>query len=143
MSDALRVINSVTEMEELGSRIGAKLKAGDVILLRGELGAGKTALTRGIGSALGITDVSSPTFVISRIYPGRIPLVHVDAYRLMGSELAAFDDLDLDSRIPRSITVVEWGDGFVERIVDQFITVDIKLGDSEEQRIVSIEGIDS
>ena len=142
MSDALRVINSVTEMEELGSRIGAKLKAGDVILLRGELGAGKTALTRGIGSALGITDVSSPTFVISRIYPGRIPLVHVDAYRLMGSELAAFDDLDLDSRIPRSITVVEWGDGFVERIVDQFITVDIKLGESEEQRIVSIEGID-
>jgi len=143
MSDALRVINSVEAMEDLGARIGAKLKAGDVILLRGELGAGKTALTRGIGSALGITDVSSPTFVISRIYPGRIPLVHVDAYRLMGSELAAFDDLDLDSRIPRSITVVEWGDGFVERIVDQFITVDIKLGDSEEQRIVSIEGIDS
>ena len=142
MSDALRVINSVEAMEDLGARIGAKLKAGDVILLRGELGAGKTALTRGIGSALGITDVSSPTFVISRIYPGRIPLVHVDAYRLMGSELAAFDDLDLDSRIPRSITVVEWGDGFVERIVDQFITVDIKLGDSEEQRIVSIEGID-
>jgi len=142
MSDALRVINSVEAMEDLGARIGAKLKAGDVILLRGELGAGKTALTRGIGSALGITDVSSPTFVISRIYPGRIPLVHVDAYRLMGSELAAFDDLDLDSRIPRSITVVEWGDGFVERIVDQFITVDIKLGESEEQRIVSIEGID-
>ena len=142
MSDALRMINSVTEMEELGSRIGAKLKAGDVVLLRGELGAGKTALTRGIGSALGITEVSSPTFVISRIYPGTIPLVHVDAYRLMGSELAAFDDLDLDSRIPRSITVVEWGDGFVERIVDQFITVDIKLGDSGEQRIVSIEGID-
>ena len=142
MSDALRVINSVEAMEDLGARIGAKLKAGDVILLRGELGAGKTALTRGIGSALGITDVSSPTFVISRIYPGRIPLVHVDAYRLMGSELAAFDDLDLDSRIPRSITVVEWGDGFVERIVDQFITIDIRIGESEEQRIVSIEGID-
>jgi len=136
------IIDSVEAMEDLGARIGAKLKAGDVVLLRGELGAGKTALTRGIGKALGISDVSSPTFVISRIYPGAIPLVHVDAYRLIGSEFAAFDDLDLDSRIPRSITVIEWGDGFVERIVDDFITIDIQFGNSSEERIVTIEGLD-
>jgi tRNA threonylcarbamoyladenosine biosynthesis protein TsaE len=136
-------INSPEEMFELGKKIGSKLVAGDVILMRGELGAGKTALTRGIGSALGIEDVSSPTFVISKIYQGgRLPLIHVDAYRLMGRELAGFDDLDLESRIPISITVVEWGDGFVQRVVDKFITVAISFGKSESERIVDIEGID-
>jgi len=136
-------INSPEEMFELGKKIGSKLVAGDVILLRGELGAGKTALTRGIGSALGIDDVSSPTFVISKIYQGgRLPLIHVDAYRLMGSELAGFDDLDLESRIPASITVVEWGDGFVQRVVDKFITVAISFGNSDSERIVDVEGIE-
>jgi tRNA threonylcarbamoyladenosine biosynthesis protein TsaE len=136
-------INSPGEMFELGKKIGSKLVAGDVILLRGELGAGKTALTRGIGSALGIDDVSSPTFVISKIYQGgRLPFIHVDAYRLMGSELAGFDDLDLESRIPTSITVVEWGDGFVQRVVDKFITVAISFGNSDSQRIVDVEGIE-
>jgi len=136
-------INSPDEMFELGKKIGSKLVAGDVILLRGELGAGKTALTRGIGSALGIDGVSSPTFVISKIYQGgRLPLIHVDAYRLMGSELAGFDDLDLESRIPTSITVVEWGDGFVQRVVDKFITVAISFGNSDSERIVDVEGIE-
>jgi tRNA threonylcarbamoyladenosine biosynthesis protein TsaE len=136
-------INSPEEMFELGKKIGSKLVAGDVILLRGELGAGKTTLTRGIGSALGIKDVSSPTFLISKIYQGGpLPLIHVDAYRLMGGELAGFDDLDLESRIPTSITVVEWGDGFVQRVVDKFITVAISFGLSDSERIVEIEGID-
>jgi tRNA threonylcarbamoyladenosine biosynthesis protein TsaE len=136
-------INSPEEMFELGKKIGSKLVAGDVILLRGELGAGKTALTRGIGSSLGIDDVSSPTFVISKIYQGRrLPLIHVDAYRLMGSELAGFDDLDLELRIPSSITVVEWGDGFVQRVVDKFITVAISFGNSDSERIVDVEGIE-
>jgi len=136
-------INSPEEMFELGKKIGSKLVAGDVILLRGELGAGKTALTRGIGSALGIKDVSSPTFLISKIYQGGpLPLIHVDAYRLMGGELAGFDDLDLESRIPTSITVVEWGDGFVQRVVDKFITVAISFGQSDSERIVEIGGID-
>ena len=136
-------INSPEEMFELGKRIGSKLQVGDVILLRGELGAGKTALTRGIGKSLGIDDVSSPTFVISKIYQcGRVPLIHVDAYRLIGSELAGFDDLDLESRIPTSITVVEWGDGFVQRIADKFITVAISFGKSESVRIVEIVGLE-
>ena len=136
-------INSPEEMFELGKRIGSKLQAGDVILLRGELGAGKTALTRGIGTSLGIDDVSSPTFVISKIYQGgHVPLIHVDAYRLMGSEFAGFDDLDLESRIPTSITVVEWGDGFVQRIADKFITVAISFGKSDSERIVEIESLE-
>ncbi len=69
----------------------------------------KQRLTRGIGAALGIDEVTSPTFVITKIYPGSIPLVHVDAYRLIGQELAIFDDLDLEIRIPQSITVIEVG----------------------------------
>ena len=89
------IIDSPEAMESLGVRIGSQLKAGDVILLNGELGAGKTTLVRGIGASLGIAPITSPTFVISKIYTGDIPLVHVDAYRLIGNELALFDDLDL------------------------------------------------
>ena len=118
MSDQVFEVHSVGEMEELGSRVGARLVAGAVLLLRGELGAGKTAFTRGIGKSLGIDDVTSPTFVIAKIHPGAIPLVHVDAYRLLGKEFAVFDDLDLETRIPQSITVIEWGSGFVERLSD-------------------------
>ena len=99
--------------------------------------------TRGIGTSLGIDDVSSPTFVISKIYQGgRVPLIHVDAYRLMGIEFAGFDDLELESRIPTSITVVEWGDGFVQRIADKFITVAISFGKSDSERIVEIESLE-
>jgi len=129
-------------MVALGAKIGSKLKAGDVLLLRGELGAGKTALTRGIGTALGIDGITSPTFVITKIYPGTIPLVHVDAYRLIGQEFAAFDDLDLETRIPLSITVIEWGSGFIERLVDSFIEIDIDFTESPNQRSVEIKGFD-
>ena len=136
------IIDSPESMVALGARIGTKLKAGDVLLLRGELGAGKTALARGIGVSLGIDGITSPTFVITKIYPGPIPLVHVDAYRLIGQELAAFDDLDLETRIPLSITVIEWGSGFIERLVDSFIEVDIDFTESPNQRSVEIKGLD-
>ena len=136
------IIDSPESMVALGVRIGSKLKAGDVLLLRGELGAGKTALTRGIGVALGIEGVTSPTFVITKIYPGSIPLVHVDAYRLIGQEFATFDDLDLESRIPQSITVIEWGSGFIERLVDSFIEIDIDFTESPTERVVQFKGID-
>ena len=136
------IIDSPESMVALGARIGSKLKAGDVLLLRGELGAGKTALARGIGVSLGIDGITSPTFVITKIYPGPIPLVHVDAYRLIGQELAAFDDLDLETRIPLSITVIEWGSGFIERLVDSFIEVDIDFTESPNQRSVEIKGLD-
>ena len=136
------IIDSPEAMESLGVRIGSQLKAGDVILLNGELGAGKTTLVRGIGLALGIAPITSPTFVISKIYTGDIPLVHVDAYRLIGNELALFDDLDLESRIPQSITIIEWGTGFVERLDQEFIEIDIKFGLSENERSVQIKGLE-
>jgi len=142
MSDQVFEVHSVGEMEELGSRVGARLVAGAVLLLRGELGAGKTAFTRGIGKSLGIDDVTSPTFVIAKIHPGVIPLVHVDAYRLLGKEFAVFDDLDLETRIPQSITVIEWGSGFVERLSDTFIEVDIDFDPNPNTRIVTIKSLD-
>jgi len=129
-------------MEELGLRIGQTLQLGDVLLLQGELGAGKTALTRGIGLALGFTDITSPTFVIAKIYAGPKPLVHVDAYRLQGQPYGSFDDLDLESRIPQSITVIEWGEGFMERLDVNYATVTITHGASENERIVELSGLE-
>ena len=95
----MRRVTSVDEMRELGRFIAANAKSGDLIVLSGPLGAGKTALTQGIGAGLGITVITSPTFVISRVHKGEIPLIHVDAYRLLGSAKTTFefDDLDLDT----------------------------------------------
>ena len=129
-------------MQALGERIGAQLAAGDVLSLNGELGAGKTALTRGIGRALGITEVTSPTFVISKIYSGTLPFIHVDAYRLIGEKLAVIDDLDLEVRIPLSVTVIEWGKGYAERLSEKVIEVNIDFGAGPDDRIVIIKGLD-
>ena len=131
-------VNSIYEMHELGALIGKELKAGDLLLLSGPLGAGKTALTQGIGQALGIENITSPTFVISRIHPGKIPLVHVDAYRLQGGATAIFDDLDLESYLPTSITVVEWGEGLADRLADEYLEIQIEFGASDDQRLVSV-----
>jgi tRNA threonylcarbamoyladenosine biosynthesis protein TsaE len=131
-------VNSLAEMHKLGARIGDQLKAGDLVLLSGPLGAGKTALTQGIGQALGIENVTSPTFVISRIHPGTIPLVHVDAYRLQGDSTAIFDDLDLESYLPTSITVVEWGEGLADRLADEYLEIKIEFGENDDKRLVSI-----
>ena len=127
-------------MHKLGARIGVQLKAGDLLLLSGPLGAGKTALTQGIGQALGIENITSPTFVISRIHPGKIPLVHVDAYRLQEGSTAIFDDLDLESYLPTSITVVEWGEGLANRLADEFLEIQIEFGVNDEQRLISVIG---
>lgn len=131
-------VNSLAEMHKLGVRVGEQLRAGDLILLSGPLGAGKTALTQGIGQSLGIENITSPTFVISRIHPGKILLVHVDAYRLQGDSTAIFDDLDLESYLPTSVTVVEWGEGLADRLADEFLEIQIELGASDDQRVVSI-----
>lgn len=127
-------------MHKLGSQIGKQLKAGDLLLLSGPLGAGKTALAQGIGQALGIENITSPTFVISRIHAGKIPLVHVDAYRLQGDSTAIFDDLDLESYLPASITVVEWGEGLADRLADDYLDIQIEFGANDDQRLVSIIG---
>ena len=125
-------------MADLGVRIGNKLEAGDLVLLSGPLGAGKTALTQGIGQALGIENITSPTFVISRIHEGKIRLVHVDAYRLQGEAIAIFDDLDLESYLPTSVTVVEWGEGLADRLAEDYLEVKIEFSEGENQRLVSI-----
>ena len=133
-------VNSLAEMHKLGARIGTQLKPGVLLLLSGPLGAGKTALIQGIGQALGIENITSPTFVISRIHPGKIPLVHVDAYRLQGGSTAIFDDLDLESYLPTSITVVEWGKGLADRLADDYLEIQIEFGANDGQRLVSLIG---
>lgn len=149
-------IHSPDEMESLGARIAGQLRAGDLVLLTGELGAGKTTLTRGLGAALGVRgSVTSPTFVLARTHPcaDGPPLVHVDAYRLR--DAAELDDLDLD--FEGSIVVVEWGAGLIEALVDEWLAVTIErptgagaggtaddVDDDEapiEPRTVTLEGI--
>ena len=134
----MRTIESPEDMFELGKRIGAICKAGDLILLNGPLGAGKTVLVQGIGAALGITDVTSPTFVISRIHKGSIPLIHVDVYRLLEAGKAALylDDLDLDSPREEALTVIEWGGEESARLGDD--RLEIVIDRSEDVRKVSI-----
>lgn len=121
-----RDIDSPDAMEELGRRLGEQLEPGDVVVLTGQLGAGKTTLTRGIGAGLGIRGpVQSPTFVLARTHPsltGGAALVHVDAYRL-GSALE-LDDLDID--VASSVVIVEWGRGMVDRLVDAWWEIEIE-----------------
>jgi tRNA threonylcarbamoyladenosine biosynthesis protein TsaE len=130
------------DMRSLGERLARLLRPGDLVVLTGELGAGKTTLVQGIGAGLGVrAPVLSPTFVIARVHrDGRVPLVHVDAYRL-GSD-AEVDDLDLDADLEESVTVVEWGAGLVERLAADRLQVSIvRPGDEDETRRVRVEGI--
>jgi tRNA threonylcarbamoyladenosine biosynthesis protein TsaE len=134
-------IASAQEMFDLGKRIGAQLRAGDFILLIGPLGAGKTVLVQGIGAALGFTEVTSPTFVISRIHKGPLSLIHVDTYRLLESGKAALylDDLDLDSAQESAVTVIEWGGEESARLSDERLEIDIDR--SDEERVVTWRAI--
>lgn len=124
-------VSTAAEMFELGKRIGAQCRAGDLILLNGPLGAGKTVLVQGIGAALGFDDVTSPTFVISRIHNGALPLIHVDAYRLLeaGSAALYLDDLDLDSPREGAVTVIEWGGAESARLSDERLEIEIDRTD--------------
>ncbi|HEV7628523.1 MAG TPA: tRNA (adenosine(37)-N6)-threonylcarbamoyltransferase complex ATPase subunit type 1 TsaE [Streptomyces sp.] len=150
------------EMRELGHRIAALLRPGDLVLLTGELGAGKTTLARGLGAGLGVRgSVTSPTFVIARVHPslGDGPaLVHVDAYRLGGRGLEGMDDLDLEVSLPESVVVVEWGEGRVEELSEDRLHVVIErsvgaeaggtadeeepdAGDVDDVRTVTLTGV--
>ena len=131
-------VNSVEQMHQLGTKIGAQLKPGDVVVLSGELGSGKTVLTQGIAAALGVLDVTSPTFVISRIYKGKPNFIHIDAYRLLDSNISNFTDLDFESYLPSSIFVIEWGVAFVTTLTDQYLDIKITEGDTEDSRNLSI-----
>lgn len=142
-------VGSPDAMQELGRGLARLLRPGDLVLLTGELGAGKTTLTRGLGEGLGVRGaVTSPTFVIARVHPslaGGPPLVHVDAYRL-GGGLDEMEDLDLDVSLPESVVVVEWGDGKVEELSDDRLHVVIERAVGHEEvlddvRQVTMRGI--
>jgi tRNA threonylcarbamoyladenosine biosynthesis protein TsaE len=132
-----------TEMRDLGGRISTLLRPGDLVVLVGGLGAGKTTLTQGIGLGLDVDrPVVSPTFVIARVHRGgRIPMLHVDAYRL--GSMAEVDDLDLDAAQEESVTVVEWGAGLVEALAPHRLEVHIDRLDNEadETRVVTLTGV--
>ncbi|MCF3123023.1 tRNA (adenosine(37)-N6)-threonylcarbamoyltransferase complex ATPase subunit type 1 TsaE [Streptomyces arenae] len=140
-------VKSPGQMGELGRRLAELLRPGDLVMLTGELGAGKTTLTRGLGEGLDVRGaVTSPTFVIARVHPplGAGPaLVHVDAYRL-GGGLDEMEDLDLDVSLPDSVIVVEWGDGKVEELSDDRlrVVIDRAVGDTtDEVREVTLTGL--
>lgn len=136
-------VPTADDMRALGARLAQLLRAGDVIVATGDLGAGKTTLTQGIGEGLGVAGpIISPTFVISRVHPhpGDGPaLVHVDAYRLGdSSELA---DIDLDASLAEAVTIVEWGSGLAEWLADSRLEIDIVRGLSTDERTVHLTGI--
>ncbi|MEO6885370.1 MAG: tRNA (adenosine(37)-N6)-threonylcarbamoyltransferase complex ATPase subunit type 1 TsaE [Jatrophihabitantaceae bacterium] len=122
---------------EFGRRLAGILRAGDLLVLTGPLGAGKTALVQGIGAGLGVSGhVVSPTFVIARVHKGKLPLVHVDAYRL--SSLDEVDDLDLDVDAADAVTAVEWGAGLVEQLAEARLEISIARADDSEERTVRL-----
>lgn len=131
-------VRTPEDMRALGARLGSVARPGDLIVLTGPLGAGKTVLAQGIGLGLGVRErVTSPTFVIAHVHrDGRVPFVHVDAYRL--SSVAEVDDLDLDAVLDESVTVVEWGSGLVESLSDEWLEVRIERHD-DDTRTVTLE----
>jgi tRNA threonylcarbamoyladenosine biosynthesis protein TsaE len=134
-------IKSSAEMTEFGRKIGEQLKTSDVVVLTGELAAGKTVLTQGIASAFGIRNVTSPTFVISRVHKGVPNFIHIDAYRLLDSGVNSFRDLDFESYLPNSVFVIEWGAAFVSTLTDQFLEIKISQGESDNSRNLEITPI--
>lgn len=146
----VREVPSAEAMRDLGRRVAGVLGAGDLLVLTGDLGAGKTTFTQGLGEGLGVRGgVTSPTFVISRVHPSLVdgpPLVHVDAYRLGGR--AELDDLDLDTDLAEAVTVVEWGAGVAEGLADARLEVRIRrataavdVDPEADPRVVEIDAI--
>jgi tRNA threonylcarbamoyladenosine biosynthesis protein TsaE len=134
-------------MRDLGAGLASVLRPGDVVILSGPLGAGKTTLAQGIGRGLGVRgQIASPTFVVARVHPSLIggpALVHVDAYRLRGED--ELDDLDLDAGLADSVTVVEWGSGVAELLSDDRLEIDIERDTGampdDDLRIVRIHAV--
>jgi tRNA threonylcarbamoyladenosine biosynthesis protein TsaE len=137
------VVPTPEDMRALGVRLADRLCPGDLVVLTGGLGAGKTTLVQGIGAGLGVDGpVLSPTFVIARVHRGgRVPLVHVDAYRL--GSVDEVDDLDLDASLEESVTVVEWGEGLVEDLTADRLEVRLErsAGPDDETRRVTVTGV--
>jgi tRNA threonylcarbamoyladenosine biosynthesis protein TsaE len=130
----------------LGARLGADLTAGDVVVLSGPLGAGKTVLAKGIAKAMNVAGaVTSPTFVLARVHPalraGAPAMVHVDVYRLLdhaGADLVAeLDSLDLDTDLDDAVVVVEWGEGLAERLSERHLDIRLERGRDTDVRIAT------
>jgi tRNA threonylcarbamoyladenosine biosynthesis protein TsaE len=132
------ILRTVDDTHAYGAKLAGVLRAGDLVVLAGPLGAGKTALVQGIGAGLGVRGpVVSPTFVIARVHRGgRLPLVHVDAYRL--HSLDEVDDLDLEVDLADSVMVVEWGTGLVEQLADAHLEIRIERADESDERTVQL-----
>lgn len=132
---------TVEDTRALGQELAATLRPGDLVVLSGPLGAGKTALTQGIGAGLGVSGrVTSPTFVIARVHQGSVPLVHVDAYRLRDSGRLDLDDLEIDEELDRAVVVVEWGEGVVEGLSDSRLEVRLDRRD-DDVRVARVTGV--
>jgi tRNA threonylcarbamoyladenosine biosynthesis protein TsaE len=133
-----RALPTAEDTRAFGELLARALHAGDLVVLTGDLGAGKTTLTQGIGAGLGVRGpITSPTFVIARVHPSLVdgpPLVHVDAYRLGG--FAELDDLDLDTSLEDSVTVVEWGHGLAEDLSEDRIEVVLR---GEDARTATVQ----
>ena len=133
--DGVRLARALARVEDtraFGRELAGLLRAGDLVILSGPLGAGKTALTQGIGEGLRVTGrVTSPTFVIARVHRGPVPLVHVDAYRLRDSGRLDLDDLGIDEELDRAVVVVEWGEGVVEQLSDSHLEVRLERHDDD------------
>ncbi|MFT4185833.1 MAG: tRNA (adenosine(37)-N6)-threonylcarbamoyltransferase complex ATPase subunit type 1 TsaE [Micrococcaceae bacterium] len=134
---------SVVQTQELAAKLGKELRAGDVLILSGDLGAGKTAFTQGLAKGMQVREgIISPTFVIARNHPSLISgpnLVHIDAYRLNSAD--ELYDLDIESDLEDSVLVAEWGDGFVEEFNDSYLRIMINrgMGERDESRTIAIE----
>ncbi|MCP2326525.1 tRNA threonylcarbamoyladenosine biosynthesis protein TsaE [Hamadaea flava] len=137
-------LRKVEDTHAYGAELARLLHAGDLVILTGPLGAGKTALAQGIGAGLRVIgDVTSPTFVIARVHRpdvhagGTVPMVHVDAYRLgmVRDPRAEVDDLDLDADIDDSVTLVEWGEGMVEQLAEAYLEVRITRHDDDTREV--------
>lgn len=126
------------DMRALGAAVGRDARPGDLIVLTGPLGAGKTVFAQGIALGLGVPDrVTSPTFVIAHVHNGgRLPFIHVDAYRL--GSVAEVDDLDLDAVVAESVTAVEWGSGLVEGLAESWLEVRIERGDDDVRTVTYV-----
>ncbi|MCU1588057.1 MAG: putative ATP-binding protein [Frankiales bacterium] len=132
---------TVEDTRAYGEQLARELRAGDLVILSGPLGAGKTALTQGIGRGLGVSGrVTSPTFVIARVHQGPTPLVHVDAYRVQDGIGGQLEDLGIDEDLEQAVVVVEWGEGVVEGFSDSHLLVSMQRHD-DDSRTVHVTGI--
>jgi tRNA threonylcarbamoyladenosine biosynthesis protein TsaE len=141
-------LEHVEDTVALGSRLGGQLRAGDVVVLSGPLGAGKTVLARGIAAAMDVDGpVTSPTFVLAWVHPPRRPgtpaMIHVDVYRLLDRSaadlLGELDSLDLDTDLEDAVVVVEWGEGLAERLADRHLDIRLERISDSDTRIATWE----